>query len=555
MEVEIRTVQNYGIVSILTLNSIKMKKLLSLFVLFGACAFSFGQSQSDKVDILWGAEIKTSRSQTLEAIVGTGKDYFYALKTKAKMFGGADLTLEKFDYNANPIQSKELEVDSKYKGHQYAGFFYVNDNTYILTRCANSETKIKSLYMHLMNMPELETTDDSRKIADIDYEGHWKMNSGKFETEISDDGNKRLILNIMPRSRGDQQQFAINVFDSKMEPLWNKEITVPYNDELFDIEGQIIDNEGAVYLKCIVYNEKRRKKRHGEPNYKYLLLKYTKDADTPDEYTINLPDKFITDVSFSLLNNNDITCSGFYSEKGTYSIKGVFYVSIDATSKQIKKQSTKEFSIDVLVANLTERQKEKVEKKIEKGKEVEMYDYDLRNLIYFEDGSAILCAEQYAVNIVSSYVMGPNGTGTYVLNTYYEYDDIIAVKIKPDGDIDWVTKIPKRQYTMNDEGFFSSYFMEIYKSKIYFLYNDHPDNLLEEINNTKKFKNFNGSKNSMAVLAVLDYNGNFTREALFKNKDTEVILRPKVCSSISNNEAIIFGQKGRTQRFAKMTFK
>ena len=60
----------------------------------------------------------------------------------------------------------------------------------------------------------------------------------------------------------------------------NKEITVPYNDELFDIEGQIIDNEGAVYLKCIVYNEKRRKKRHGEPNYKYLLLKYTKDADT-----------------------------------------------------------------------------------------------------------------------------------------------------------------------------------------------------------------------------------------------------------------------------------
>ena len=209
----------------------------------------------------------------------------------------------------------------------------------------------------------------------------------------------------------------------------------------------------------------------------------------------------------------------------------------------------------MLVANLTERQKEKVEKKIEKGKEVEMYDYDLRNLIYFEDGSAILCAEQYAVNIVSSYVMGPNGTGTYVLNTYYEYDDIIAVKIKPDGDIDWVTKIPKRQYTMNDEGFFSSYFMEIYKSKIYFLYNDHPDNLLEEINNTKKFKNFNGSKNSMAVLAVLDYNGNFTREALFKNKDTEVILRPKVCSSISNNEAIIFGQKGRTQRFAKMTFK
>jgi hypothetical protein len=532
-----------------------MKKLFSLFLLFGAYVFSFGQSQSDKVDIVWGSEIKTSRNQTLEDIIGTDKEYFYALKSKACMFGGAELTLEKFDYNANPVESKELEIDKKYKDHEFSGFFYSNSNTYILTSCADSKTKIKSLYMHLMNMPALEPTDDSHKITDIDYEGHWKMNSGKFQNKISKDGSKRLILNIMPRSRGDKQQFAINVFDNKLEPLWNKEITMPYNDELFDIEGQIIDNEGAVYLKCIVYNEKRRKKRHGEPNYKYLLLKYTKDTEAPEEYPISLPDKFITDINFSLLDNHDITCAGFYSEKGTYSIKGVFYVSIDAKSKQIKKQSLKEFSIDVLVANLTERQKEKVEKKIEKGKEVEMYDYDLRNLIYFEDGSAILCAEQYAVNIVSTYVMGPNGTGTYVLNTYYEYDDIIAVKINPNGDIDWVTKIPKRQYTMNDNGFFSSYFYKIYNNKIYFLYNDHPDNLLEEINNTKKFKNFTGSKNSMAVLAVLDYNGNLTREALFKNKDTEVILRPKVCNSIAYNQAIIFGQKGRTQRFGKMTFK
>ena len=84
MEVEIRTVQNYGIVSILTLNSIKMKKLLSLFVLFGACAFSFGQSQSDKVDILWGAELKHRAVKRWKRLLVQVRIIFMPSKQKPK---------------------------------------------------------------------------------------------------------------------------------------------------------------------------------------------------------------------------------------------------------------------------------------------------------------------------------------------------------------------------------------------------------------------------------------------------------------------------------------
>ena len=38
-------------------------------------------------------------------------------------------------------------------------------------------------------------------------------------------------------------------------------------------------------------------------------------------------------------------------------------------------------------------------------------------------------------------------------------------------------------------------------------------------------------------------------------KDAGVMTRPKVCEQISSNEMVLFGQKGKKQRFATITFK
>jgi len=522
--------------------------------------FATAQNQSDKVDIKWGKEIEASRRKTLSDILGHDESGFYALQTERKgLFGGSrEITIDHYDQNANQLKSVELKLEAGKEDRLYENIIHVNGNMYLFTSYQNQKTKLNSLYVQTIDKSALKSNDDVKKLIDIDYSDYRKRNSGNFRFATSRDKSKILVFYNLPFQKGEKEKFGYCVYDNSMNLLWKKDITLPYNDELFDIERLRVDNEGNVYILNTVYKEKRRKKRNGEPNYQYVILSYKNGADVADEYPVNLPGKFLTDMQFTISKNQDIVCAGFYSEVGTFSIKGSYFISIDSKTKEIKSQSHKEFSIDVLFENLTERQQKKLEKKIEKGKEVELYEYDLDDIILRDDGGAMLVGEQYFMNSVTTYQTVYNGTTattTTVTTYYYNYNDIIVVNIDPQGQIDWVTKIPKRQVTTNDGGFYSSYTMSVVNGNLYFLFNDNPENLLEKTNDSKKYKNFSGQKGSIVVLVEVKNDGTYTKEALFKMVDAEVMIRPKVCELISKNEMVIFGQRRKTERFAKLTFK
>lgn len=538
-----------------------MKTILgSLILLVTLSSFVLGQNQSDKVDIKWGNEIKTSRKKTLTGIIAHDQSGFYALQRERKGFLGlsSDLTIDHYDNNANQTKSIDLSLESGKKEMVYESILHINDKLYLFTTYQDQKTKMNSLYVQTIDKNSLSPNSEAKKLVDIDYSGNRKSNSGEYSISLSKDASKVLVFYNQPYDKGEKEKFGFSVFDNAMNLIWNKSVTLPYNDELFDIERKRVDNEGNVYLLNTVYKEKRRKKRHGEPNYQYTILSYKKGVEAVNEYPIDLPGKFVTDMQFTIANNHDIVCAGFYSDQGTYSIKGTYYISIDAKTKAIKSQSYKEFSIDVLFENLTEKQQKRLEKKIEKGKEVELYEYDLDNIILRDDGGAMLVGEQYFVNIVTTTQTMSTGTGTTTTTTttyYYNYNDIIVVNIDPKGQIEWVKKIPKRQVTTNDGGFYSSYVISITNGKLYFVFNDNPKNLLEKTTDSKKFATFSNQKGSIAVLVEVDKDGNYTKEPLFKTVDAEVMIRPKVCEQISSNEIVLFGQRKKAERFARLTFK
>ncbi len=534
-----------------------MKNILCLFTLWVAVsAIVLGQNQSNKVDIKWGNEIKSSRKKTLSGIVAHDESGFYAIQKERKGLLGLsfDLSIDHYDNNANQTKSIDLKLGDGKKEMIYENILQIKDNLFLFTTYQDQKTKMNSLFVQTIDKNSLLPNSDAKKIAEIDYSGNRKSNSGEYSIGTSRDGSKILVFYNQPYDKGEKEKFGFSVFDITMNLIWSKNIVLPYNDELFDIEKKKVDNQGNIYLLNAVYKEKRRKKRHGEPNYQYTILSFKKDIENAEEYPIDLPGKFITDMQFSITDNQDFVCIGFYSDKGTFSIKGTYYVSIDGKTKEIKSQSFKEFSIDVLRENLTERQQKKLDKKIEKGKQVELYEYDLHEVIHRDNGCTTLVGEQYYVDIVTTTQTIGNTTTT-TTTFYYNYNDIIVVNIDPKGQIEWVKKIPKRQVTTNDGGFYSSYVMSITNDKLYFIFNDNPKNLLESTTDSKKFATFSNQKGSVAVLVEVDKDGNYKKEPLFKTVDAEVMIRPKVCEQISSNEMILFGQRKKAERFARLTFK
>ncbi len=215
------------------------------------------------------------------------------------------------------------------------------------------------------------------------------------------------------------------------------------------------------------------------------------------------------------------------------------------------KESIKEFSLDFITMAMSEKEAKKTTKRAEKGKSVEMYEFDLDKLMVREDGTTVLVGEQYYVKSMTSSST-TNGITSSRTDYYYYFNDIIVINIDKEGEIGWATKIHKYQWSANDGGFFSSYFLAMKDNRMFFVFNDDPRNMESTLPSKKHVGVTN--KKTVTVLAELDEKGELNKRMLFgyKDKDAGVYLRAKVSQQVAPGTMLLFGQWGKTQRFFRL---
>lgn len=504
-----------------------------------------------KVTLKKGADVKASRRSTITDMIGYDERGFYALKGSYSMLQSSS-DIQFYDKNYALINEEEFRPEVGGKKSIINNIIMWDKEIYVFHNYKDGKTKLNTLYVQKVDKKSLELTNDIIEIASIDFSGKMKFNAGSFSSSISIDSTKLLVYYQLPYDNGEPERFGFHVFDTEMKEIWSKDVILPYEEELFQVADFSIGDDGSVYLTGKLYNEKVKEKVRGQVNYKYVILSYKNNGEDFKEYEMDIEDKFITDVKIAALTNGDIACAGFYSDKGSYSMKGSCYLRIDGATGNILHTSTSEFGIDFLTQNLTEKQEKKVKKKEAKGKSVELFNYDLDNLIIRSDGGVVLVGEQYYVRVVTTTTTSANGGTTTRTDYHYYYNDIVVVNISPAGDIEWTQKIAKRQHSVNDGGYYSSYALMVYKDKLYFFFNDSPRNL--SYTGTGKVYNM-PFKKSVVTMVEVNAEGDVMRESLFSMKESEVMTRPKVCEQISPNKMILFGEYKKTHRFTEVQFK
>ncbi len=528
-----------------------MKKI-SIFLLFVvASIITYGQVKSDKVEILWGKEFKASAKYALD-IVGEDASGFYAIRTEKK---GLFITtaLERYDLEMNRSKIVKLDLRDRYIKRSFEFITMLNKKLYIFSSRYDKRNKKDYLYVQTIDKSTLLLNNDSKKIAEIDYSKKTLFNSGGFGFRMSRDDSKILIFYNIPNKKKEKERFGFHVYDENFSQIWEKNETLPYEESLFIIEDFKVDNNGNVHLLSTMYNEKLKIRKKGKPNYKYLILSYMDLGSRVEEYSIDVKDKFLTNMQIAITDEQNIICAGFYSKNGTMSIIGSYFLTLDGKTHETLSRSFKEFGIEFITQNMTKRQEKRTKKRADKGRNVEMYEYSLDEIILKSDGGAILIGEQYYVKVVTTTTTSSNGSRSTKTDYYYYYNDIIVINISPDGEIEWAEKIAKRQITANDNAAFSSYISVVSDNNLYFIFNDNMKNL--DYGGEGKIYNFDKSKRSLVVLVELDGLGKQTRKVLFSAKEAEVLTRPLISAQVSENEVILFGQRRRKQRFAKLTFK
>ncbi len=530
------------------------KKLKALpFLMFVFIAFAQAQVEAP-VEIMWGEEYKEPRNSALAEFVGEDEEGFYALRlgTGSGIFTKeGKIIVERYNKKMRLVKSNEIKLRYKKKDLNFEELRLINGKLVLFSSYQNRKKKTHYLFAQTLGKKTLQPKNDLRVIEEIPIRSQFQ--EGTFDIEFSKDSSAVLIFSQLPYQSRASEKYKIQVLNKDLETAWTKDIELPYTDEKFSIENYRISNTGDVYVLGIIYNDTYRRRRQGKPNYKYTLLTYSQNDNLQPEYEISLGDKFITDLTFRIQRNGDPVCAGFFSDRSSYTVRGTYFFKINSDTGEIYDSNSKEFEFDFLTELMSERGKKRAARAEEEGDEkrqAELYEYKLDELIIRSDGGAVLIAEQFYIQTLNnSYRDLSTGAWRYRSENRYYYNDIIVVNINPDGSVAWATHVPKRQVTVNDGGYFSSYVMAVTGKAIYLVFNDNGKNFNRDEDD--KIYSYNGSR-SVVTLAEIRPDGSVLKYPLFSNREEGIITRPKVCKQTGRYEMVIYGERSRSYKFARV---
>jgi hypothetical protein len=465
--------------------------------------------------------------------------YFYDVNRTA--FGGDySPVLEKYDPSFKLLFSKEFTADRK--GISSLGMRYFNKQFVWLF----SETNKKDDYIRYSFMP-LDLQGKAGKPNDIaKFKYERRSDKPSVFWNISKDSTKLLFRAVSDNDdREEKFGMFLCVLDENMNVSWSRKYNLDYTEAQVSVLATLLKNDGSVYLLAKVYENSRAKESKKNDSkksvaaYEMKLFHFTKADETAHEYQLRMGDSFIRGASLATDKDDNLKCSGFYSNTRNGSLQGVFYLQL-APDGSISASSKKEFS----VADLKKFGEKNTDK--DRTGDVGLEDsFTFSEFKVRDDGSAVVVAEENYY-VVSTYYNGR----TYTTTTYYYSKDIIALTINTSGEVERVSVIPKMQMGVNTK-YFLSYVSMVHGDEVVFFYNEDKDNMAKPVNNPKP-KTVNKFKECIAVMTTLAPDGKLSRKQLFEAKDVESLFVPEDSSSFSDKSLFFVSIKPRL--FGKSNF-
>jgi len=513
--------------------------LATVSLYLGAVETAFSQTAS----ITWGPILREPKSSSTTGIIGNGQTGFYTLRSdmsRVSIFNpnAQAIVLERYDKGNRLVFSKELiipapaNVNGKFK---FENLYYLDGQLILFSSFLNKDSGRNTAFANKVS-PTGEV--DNKMVEVASFGDATKRNSGDFAFILSNDSSKVLVFENLPDDRKENEKFQFSVLDKELNVVAHKSVTLPQLDKDTGLTDWQVDNDGNVYV--LLSTQKRREERNRkEQKYTYRIFAYFRAEDEIKEYEINIPGKFITDLTFSLDKTRNLIVAGFYADDKKMRASGTFFLKVDHESKNVLTQSVKDFSKEFLQMFMSKTRA--------KDENAGVANMRLGKLIIREDGGVIMVAEQaYSYVVQNQTQYGTTYTYHYVNN------DIVFVNINPSGEIDWISRVPKKQHTVNDLGQYSSYSVSVMKDKIYLIYNDHVKNI--GIQESRKQKVMSKPHKAVTMLVALDNTGNFQKQALFLAREKKTIVRPSFYLQ-DDKSVIIYSETGRDYRFGNISFE
>ncbi|MEM1215067.1 MAG: hypothetical protein AAGJ82_05255 [Bacteroidota bacterium] len=292
---------------------------------------------------------------------------------------------------------------------------------------------------------------DSTQLLDLGY----LFYTPNFQMIRSEDRSKLLLY-----FTESQTTVHTYVFDTKQyDLLWEYDFAPEDFNLNRDFSQIVINNKGEVSFILQKNSWRSRNKQH------YYDI-HTYDGSKLVSHIVPMRGKETYDVIFEMDNLNDqLVAGGLYAENNSERSEGYFYFKLDPLATQVPDSVRFRAFHPQFLETFQGRD-------YRKGRG--LTDTDLREFVLRRDGGILLVGErnrqlQRRTNAMPARAMDPAGLRGMV-DFYFE--EVFVLSIHPDGQQHWNTIMHKKQYSQDDAGIYSSYFLFKSQGLLRFLFND-----------------------------------------------------------------------------------
>lgn len=248
------------------------------------------------------------------------------------------------------------------------------------------------------------------------------------------------------------------VYDVKYEEVVQaSSLDMPEYDFYEDYRKSVVTNSGLFYLIFELNNISYRQEEHAFFIYKF------RDAGDIVESILPMKTLLTYDASFLYDNNNHklIIC-GLGSEKNLNQAEMIFQVRQDPKDPEHFEFATFIFHNNLLDDFYGNDRRTKIDY---------LEDIQIQDVVLMHDGSTILMLEE----VQKMERMTSSGRIDYYGSRYtvdYHYENLLLFHLSNTDSNSWQKLLPKRQFSNDDEGAYSSYFLFKNPNHLRLIYND-----------------------------------------------------------------------------------
>ena len=467
----------------------------------------------------WSNQQKLKSRTNYSMVLGENGSGYFLIRAKDNEFS-KDLIVERYKSNlANDVTKEFWQPPSSYIEKvllQPSGMF-----TFALAR-NNVEDKYDFLYWKVDDNvnPDINT----KPLFQIDVS--LIKNKSSFYIKQSADKTKIVIMYLLRTASSNASVLVSRTYSNAMELLSTKQFKLEYAIDDIYITSFEIDNEGNAFV--LIDYPKTSGFKHKSNSRKFFLYGLYLTQNDLTEYELGSDTLDINDIGMVVNQiNKSISISGFYrTRKEHNSVDGMLLYTLDIPTEVFKVQKT--FYFDRSMIN-------KITSVISNDNSPGLSDLLIRKIIPKSDGGCLVMAEKF-YETKQTYTYYVNGFPQTSSKTIYNFDEIIVFSLAADGQIQFNDVIKKRQSSINDGGYYSSFVTANTNNSIALIYS------------------LDASAEADIMISTITPKGEIDTRILIKSMSYYVSLMPPESKQVSSNVSLICALKDRKFSVMKITF-